>query len=759
MKHFTHLTLFIFFIFLSTRVFSQDFKSSSQIFYVNTVSFSGQKFFSEKELAKEIQTRQNGYLISKSIKPGLWSYYYFDIFPDGKVTDYLKTNLGEAPSRFNYLAFIDDVSYLKQYYQYFGFLNVEIDTTIRRSEKQWLDIGFIINENDRGIIKKIEYEISPIVGGKAKIRINDESLLSSNQGYSVFNIRNERDRILNILLDEGHYFTTADSISVIADTTSFPSIDLTFFINSSYPAIVSTQNIQLYTYRREVDSVLSETIVSDDFIIYTSDKNEISDKIIKRQIELRKGDKYTPALRSATSRNLNELNIFSTVSTSIDSVRFDEADGQYRIFPKYILGMAPKHEIRPEIRLDTKAEGSVGMDVTYTNRNFLNSAENFRFRIGGSFQLAYLFSGKDESEWSLESGVDLTLPYFFETRNKLLFTINTQRALKSATISKIDTVIDATTGTKSIRRSDPIYEPYYLSILTTGFRLQWQHATYTRSYIDFLEMSYVNAGQVYFESQNFQFIQRPYLNSVFRWTIQWINTNLIDRNYGGTQEISIEESGSVPYLITRQFSGANTKADSSNTGSIFNLDYYQYVKMHSDLRWYLPINKQEVVALKFYSGLIFPYGESITTPIPNRFFGGGINSLRAWLPTELGPGSAGKGGGYYDVKIEGSVEFRKKWNDMWGYVAFVDYGNLWTRGNEPGAFAIKDFWQEIAIDVGLGIRNYILPIGPIRLDFAWKVYDPVLPLSERWIIRKYRISKPLEFISDATFFIGIGHTF
>lgn len=71
MKHFTHLTLFIFFIFLSTRVFSQDFKSSSQIFYVNTVSFSGQKFFSEKELAKEIQTRQNGYLISKSIKPGL----------------------------------------------------------------------------------------------------------------------------------------------------------------------------------------------------------------------------------------------------------------------------------------------------------------------------------------------------------------------------------------------------------------------------------------------------------------------------------------------------------------------------------------------------------------------------------------------------------------------------------------------------------------------------------------------------------------
>ncbi|MBN8704690.1 MAG: BamA/TamA family outer membrane protein [Bacteroidetes bacterium] len=732
----------------SGTAFSQQIPESEtgDLVFINRVYFDGLTFFDESDLADEIQTRQNSWFISKSIKPGLFWYRVFDaVIPDSKISfiaylkNYLKTNLGEAPSYYYEPALADDIAYLETYYKYFGYFRVQVDT-LTKSTKDGKNISFTFHENQRAVIKSIVYEFSTEDNPELRKVISNDKLVAENQGYSVFDIRNERDRILTSILTLGYSFTTSDSISVIADTTGFPNVSLKYIISPSLQTITDTQSMYIYTNKSGVDTVIVDTLKSKGFQVFSTEMKELAPEILIRHVELTDGKIYSPLLRTNSIRNLTELGVFSSVNMSIDSVVFMPEVNRYRVFPNYQLRMSPKHEIRPEIRIDSKSDGSFGAGLIYSNKNIFHTAENLRISVGGSVQLPAKWTGSKTqySEWNLNGGIDLNFPYFFGTRNR------SQIGIKGQQASKVDNNAQ-----------------YDLTILSTGLRIQWKHATYTRSFIDLIELNWVKADKAYFDKTGSKFIQDPYLNSVFRWTVQRSNTDIIEKNYGGIQEFTFEESGTLPKILSLNVDQSSEKRSANGkTGRLFGLDFYQYSKFYFDHRQYLSAGKKETVAFKLFAGYIFPYGVSTQTPTLNRFFGGGITSLRAWGPASLGPGSviASNLTGYYDIKLESSVEYRKKWNDDWGYVLFADFGNLWNRAGSEGAFTLTNFWKEIAADYGVGLR-YFLPIGPARIDFAWKAYDPAKPAGKRWVPNSYRLNDFSGYIKQMSFYIGIGHSF
>ncbi len=91
-----------------------------------------------------------------------------------------------------------------------------------------------------------------------------------------------------------------------------------------------------------------------------------------------------------------------------------------------------------------------------------------------------------------------------------------------------------------------------------------------------------------------------------------------------------------------------------------------------------------------------------------RFFAGGLNSLRGWALDEVGPKDANNDplGGL--TRVEMSLEVRTRILPFVGTALFVDVGNVHS---DLGAFKPKDLkWS-----VGAGLR-YLSPIGPIRYD-------------------------------------------
>jgi len=721
---------------------AQVLKEIGKEFYVNKVEFENNNFFNKSVLESEITTKQNSYLFSHSIKPGLWSYYFIDfILPDWmfsqydlkKFKSYLLNNFGEPPAKFNYITFQDDIVYLKSYYGYFGFFEAQVDTSVG-IDNNWVNIKFKVNEGIRSKLTSVEYNFPPNFPSEKAENIIKESIIETESGYSVFDIKNERDRIVNQLLDFGFSFTTSDSIVVVSDSSNYPNIGLNFNINPSLLSNVSTQNMYINTLNEDDSTKVPDTfkIFPVNINVNSTDLNELDPEILIRHTELESGQIYTPSKRIASLRNLGELGVFRSADLRIDSVIIG-SNNTYNVFPRYELALSPKHEIRPEIRLDSKSSGSFGLDLIYINNNTFHSAENMRFKIGGSVQipqqLNFWGGSAKTQEWSFDSGVDFTFPYFLGTNNKSQISLKAQRAKKST---------------------------YTYTNITVGLKLEYKHSTITRSYFDLWELNWVDASTEYFDKiLTGNNVNRPYLNSIFRWSIQRNDTDPILKNYGSSREFTFEESGLIPRLVAKGFKSANATQDSS-TGQIWGLDYYQYSKFQTDLRWYFQTSPTVITATKVFLGYMVPYGVSSKTPPLSRFIVGGPTSLRGWFPASVGPGGfqTNNLNGYADIKIEGSLEYRKSWGQSWGTSFFIDYGNVWSSSG-VGAFKLDQFYKEIAVDYGIGIK-YFLPIGPVRFDFAWKAYDPSLKEENRFVVKKFRFNEVWDRIS---IYFGIGHAF
>jgi translocation and assembly module TamA len=173
-----------------------------------------------------------------------------------------------------------------------------------------------------------------------------------------------------------------------------------------------------------------------------------------------------------------------------------------------------------------------------------------------------------------------------------------------------------------------------------------------------------------------------------------------------------------------------------------------------EVRAYFPLGKRDVLAVRLQLGALFTYGGT-TSPVDQRFFLGGIDSVRGYGAERLSPmvrvntcapivnpknpGGAripsplcqgdNQGVGIVDVQvggngmIEGSLELRHTLSDIFHLVAFVDTGEV---TEQPFAFDFSA--QGLAITPGLGLR-VITPIGALRADFAYRATDPIRPVS------------------------------
>lgn len=149
-------------------------------------------------------------------------------------------------------------------------------------------------------------------------------------------------------------------------------------------------------------------------------------------------------------------------------------------------------------------------------------------------------------------------------------------------------------------------------------------------------------------------------------------------------------------------------------------------------------------------------------PFEKRFYAGGANSVRGWSVRSLGPGSFDGHNNVTDfinqcgdISMLLSLELRGKLFWVFEGALFVDAGNVWTIKSYPnqagGLFRFKDFYKEIALAYGVGLRldfTYFL----LRFDLGFKAHNPARG-QERW-----PIAHP-DWGRDATFHFSVGYPF
>ena len=214
-----------------------------------------------------------------------------------------------------------------------------------------------------------------------------------------------------------------------------------------------------------------------------------------------------------------------------------------------------------------------------------------------------------------------------------------------------------------------------------------------------------------------------------------------DLGFDATTSIRLEEGSSFISSITPSVS-RNTlnHAFDPTAGSIQQLSLEvaglggeQFVKAEAQGRWYYTFLRTKALGDFTYSlGLTGGYGlgdRGITgdeLPLFERYFPGGINSIRGFEARTLGPRELKKNtrgvvisstpvGGSVELIANNEVIFPIVQSIGLKGVVFVDVGNAYAVAEDVG-------WEETVASAGGGVR-WLSPLGPLRIELGLPIKD------------------------------------
>lgn len=160
--------------------------------------------------------------------------------------------------------------------------------------------------------------------------------------------------------------------------------------------------------------------------------------------------------------------------------------------------------------------------------------------------------------------------------------------------------------------------------------------------------------------------------------------------------------------------GFVTSATIEPVGDFLGGDY-SFVRGVWEGRAYFPIVRKLLGAARLRLGAAQPTNGSDEIPLFERFFAGGLNSVRGYERRHVGPFAGGDPVGGRTL-IETSAELRHPITQTIGGAVFLD-------GGQVSEHSLTFPFGHLRYGAGVGVR-YNSPVGPLRLDLGFPLEPP-----------------------------------
>jgi len=615
-----------------------------------------------------------------------FSFKNTESFSDAALLDIL---LLPREKYFNRINLEEDLGRLNKFYFDNGFFDVVVDTlTSYNKVDNQVNVRFIIFENPQYTIKEIRLQGLDKVTEGVKNAINSNKLIEPGNPYNKTKINLEKDRILNILQDNGYFFAQVDTIRSKIDSSRRGIIIGKFSEDmQKNPEYKNKVLLRLrFIGTEDIYRFGKISIKIDD------NKYKIGEFVIEREVAYKPGDIFDKSKMLQSERNFTKLAIIQLGRVLVDSILPDKT-----INTTVKISLTNKYELTPGITTSYQSNRLyAGPNLEYKDKDFFGGGRVF------SATAEVLYNSKDINILSLE--LSLFQPFLFN--NNITATLTPQIALIN------------------------FNEDLEILIMKNLLRLTYFIADYTFYNNAYSDITFDNVslrakrqdlvlddeGTILKKGERLNVV-----NSIIGLTLLHNNTNnIFNPSKGFYHSITAESAGALPRLFTLLKT---------------NLYYSQYVKLSTTNSFYFDISGDRaasIVAANFELGDIIEFGRGdniLPVTATYKYYMGGGNSLRGWRAQTGGILNDPLQGGKFI--LEGSIEWRRKpfpdrsiLSPVWG-VLFLDYGNVWE---SDGKFKLN----QIALSTGFGIR-YNTFVGPIRVDFGFKLYDPLGGEGNLWL--------------------------
>ncbi len=600
----------------------------------------------------------------------------------------------------------------------------EVDTKNEKKQK----IGYKVTPGHLFTIDSIEYRNFPPEAMLLIDSTKQESLLHKNDPFDVSALDGERNRVANLLRNNGYFYFHPSYSSYLADTINVPGkVWVRLQMADSIPEIalhkwyIGKRDIFLKkTFMEQVPDTITRRNLT---VHFNGKKPPLRTRVILRDLKLRSRRLFSYSDYEESVNKLTSNDIFSMVDfkfTPRDTTLYcDTLDLTLNcVFDK-------PYDSYIETNLRGKTTGFLGPQLVlgFSKKNAFKGGEVVDVNLHGSYewQLDRDYKEPGTNVNSYEYGLDasITLP-----RLLLPFQLARRRWY-----TQPSTLIKASSNT--VNRSGYFKRRIVSGEFTYLFQPKpnWRHK-YSPLIVEY---NYLKSGtERFYEMME----ENPYLfitmQDVFipkmKYTLSWSSP----KTYRNPLywETSISEAGN---LVSLGYMIAGNKWTEKQK-EMFKNPYAQFLKLETELTKTWTLNDGMQLVGHLNGGVLFSYGNSDYAPYTEQFYVGGANSIRAFSVRSLGPGryrSMEKRWRYVeetgDVKFQANLEWRMRiWGSLNGAV-FLDTGNVWLLNEEDyrkdSKFQMKNFLDQMAVGTGLGLR-YDLDYFVIRLDWGFGLHVP-----------------------------------
>jgi outer membrane protein assembly factor BamA len=713
-------------------------------------------------------------------------------------------NIGQPPVILDQGKTEESANSIRKFLVYKGYWdsNVKFSQDLDSAAKK-AQINYLITHKDPTYISDYYYNIPDTAIKNIYEQNLQKSLVRSKKILDQAVLEKEVKRINDLMKDKGYYkFNSSnEEIYFTADTlSSRKNVPLTMDIhkdsvNSPYK-LTTIGNVKVHLLEKLSDSVdtVKDSLLRINFYKLDDQYKTMS---LWRPIILRPGEVYDQGNLDLTKRNIAAMNNFSIIK--YDEILRKSSDSILDI--SYYLAPLPKYDLKVATDLNYSQILNFGVSpsVDLTSRNIFGGAENLTTSLSGIFGSVVSSKNTDKRTLAYEISAQaslnfprLLLPFqswkivpkrYSPTSSIILGTsvqdnIGLGRTGFNASLNYFANANDIVSHRLSIFNTQLSFtrnkDRYYDFFPRDGDVANQIFEIYSPALYEDFRAGNISADELstmIVEDQTFQqgltgdnlSTLNTFLQSLINKDRQTQNILISSMIYNFVYNEIGKKDRPNPFYFNGKFEMAGNifsifnssrKEDGIVSGpsrTIFNIPYSQFIKFDFDVRKYFTFNNEkQTLALRQFIGIGIPYGNSSSMPFVRSYFNGGSNDIRAWrVFGGLGPADSQldeKVRSYVmdNVKLTTNIEYRMPFTEMFEGAAFVDAGNIWSLKDSGfgDQFKFNKFISQMGVGTGIGLRINVAYIT-LRLDAAYKVYDPNKPTGDRWVISKWQPLKPV----------------
>ena len=616
-------------------------------------------------------------------------------------------NIGEAPVLYDTLAARLTCDDLRRALQNQGFLdaNVVVDTVIRGKK---LKATYVLHPDRPYYINNIDFQIDDSrIRNMVDFEKSAGSGIRRGQQFNINELDAERKRITTQLMDSGFYRFHKDYIQYEADSTGIGDhlVNITMHLKP-YSTGNYGESAHPRFFIRKVNYLAGE-----------DGKLHLRRNVLFNNTVLYDGMPFSATGLQRTYNNFARLQAVRYTNirfTEVPETTLLDCDIQLSTHKPSTLSFQPE---------GTNTAGDLGAAAVlgYENRNLFRGSELLSIQLRAAFEAITGLEGyqnEDYEEYSIET--KLSFPRMVAPLVSSSFRRN------SRANSELSLSYNLQNRPEFHRR-----------VFTSTWRYRWNNLLRRSSYrLDLLDLNYIYMPWISSTFKSDYLDNNSNRNAILRYNYEDIFIMKVGFGftYNGrhsTLRTNVETAGNTLSAASKLL-GSNKNMQQQYT--LFNIAFAQYAKGDFDYTRLLQFDQNNTLALHAFFGIAWPYGNSSILPFEKRYFSGGANSVRGWSVRGLGPGKFKGTDGRIDfinqtgdMKLDLSIEYRTWLFWKLNGALFIDAGNVWTLrqyAEQPGGqFHIDEFYKQIAVAYGLGIRlnfNYFI----LRFDMGMKAVNP-----------------------------------